>query len=119
MATRGKDRVLEAVARAVRGAPDPTADVAAFRGVAKSPRIPDDACVVRAGLPPDGVAGVQAAWSEITVQTATGRAVLAPVGDVNGFMAMDDSHYDVIREVECEVEPVLGPDAGADFFDER
>ena len=72
--------------------------------IAKAPRVPFDAYVLRAGLP--GVIGEAVAelLAEISTRTPEGRALLLGTPGINGFFPTDDAHYDVIREVEAVVE---------------
>ena len=70
--------------------------------IAKTPRIPHEAYVVREGLPEAVADAFGAALSEISTGTRKGRELLAPMLRINGFMRVDDSHYDVVRLVEEE-----------------
>ncbi len=81
---------------------DPDAAVM-LRVVAKAHRVPHEAYAVRDGFPPVASEAMGRALSEISTATAQGRRLLAPLLRLNGFMPVDDSHYDVIREVEAEV----------------
>lgn len=74
-----------------------------LRVIAKARRIPHEAYTVRAGFPPIGAKAMGQAFSEISTATIEGRRLLMPLMRLNGFMPVDDSHYDVIREVEAEV----------------
>jgi phosphate/phosphite/phosphonate ABC transporter binding protein len=74
------------------------------RVIAKSPRIPHEAYVLREGLPQSVAEALGAALSEISTGTRKGRRLLAPMLGINGFMQVDDSHYDVVRQVETEAE---------------
>jgi ABC-type phosphate/phosphonate transport system substrate-binding protein len=74
-----------------------------LRVVAKSRRVPHEAYAVRDGFPPVAAEAMGRALSEISTATPEGRRLLAPLLRWNGFMPVDDSHYDVIREVEAEV----------------
>ncbi len=74
-----------------------------LRVVAKSRRVPHEAYAVRDGFPPVAAEALGRALSEISTATAEGRRLLAPLLRLNGFMPVEDSHYDVIREVEAEV----------------
>ena len=71
--------------------------------IAKTPRIPHEAYVLREGLPIDVANAFGAALAEISTGTRRGRRLLAPMLRLNGFMRVDDSHYDVVRTVEEEV----------------
>jgi phosphate/phosphite/phosphonate ABC transporter binding protein len=74
------------------------------RVIAKAPRIPHEAYVLREGLPQSVADALGAALSEISTGTRKGRRLLAPMLRINGFMQVDDSHYDVVRQVEAEAE---------------
>ena len=74
-----------------------------LRVIAKAKRIPHEAYTVRAGFPAIGAEAMGQALSEISTATVEGRRLLLPLMRLNGFMPVDDSHYDVIREVESEV----------------
>ena len=74
-----------------------------LRVVAKSRRVPHEAYAVRDGFPPVAAEAMGRALAEISTATPEGRRLLAPLLRLNGFMPVDDSHYDVIREVEAEV----------------
>lgn len=74
------------------------------RVIAKAQRIPHEAYVLREGLPPAVAEALGAALSEISTGTRKGRRLLAPMLRINGFMQVDDSHYDVVRQVEAEAE---------------
>jgi phosphate/phosphite/phosphonate ABC transporter binding protein len=74
------------------------------RVIAKAPRIPHEAYVLREGLPQSVADALGAALSEISTGTRKGRRLLAPMLQINGFIQVDDSHYDVVRKVEAEAE---------------
>lgn len=109
------DNVYDAVAegRVVAGATydgglregrDRREDGRGVRVIAKAPRIPHEAYVLREGLPQSVADALGAALSEISTGTRKGRRLLAPMLRINGFMRVDDSHYDVVRQVEAEAE---------------
>jgi phosphate/phosphite/phosphonate ABC transporter binding protein len=79
-----------------------------LRVVAKAQRIPHEAYAGRAGLPEAVGRALATALSEISTADSDGRRLLAPMArarlDLNGFLEVEDSHYDVIREVESELE---------------
>ncbi len=81
------------------------------RVVAKAPRIPFDAYVLREGLDPVVGRALGLLLSELSTQTTEGRAILRGTPSVNGFFAVDDAHYDILRDVEHTVEARLAPDA--------
>jgi ABC-type phosphate/phosphonate transport system substrate-binding protein len=72
--------------------------------IAKAPRIPHEAYVLREGLPQEVADALGAALAEISTGTRRGRRLLAPMLRINGFMRVDDSHYDVVRAVEAEAQ---------------
>lgn len=79
------------------------------RVLAKAPRVPFDAYVLQAGLPAvvgDALAGL---LSEISTRSLEGRRLLRGTPSVNGFFAVDDDHYDILRLVEQVVEEGLNP----------
>jgi len=79
-----------------------------IRVIAKTRRIPYDAYVARPGFPPEASAVLEDLLCEISMATPEGRKLLTPLRRINGLMPTNDSHYDVIREVEAEVRDVLG-----------
>lgn len=74
-----------------------------IRVIAKTRRIPSDAYVARPGLPVAVAAAFGQALSEISTRTADGRRRLAVGLDINGFLPVDDHHYDIVREVDARV----------------
>jgi len=75
-----------------------------IRVIAKGERIPHEAYVARAGLSEAVSDALSAALSEISTGTQQGRRLLAPMLRINGFLPVGDSHYDVIRQIESQVE---------------
>jgi ABC-type phosphate/phosphonate transport system substrate-binding protein len=75
--------------------------------VAKAPRVPFDAYVLREGLGPEVGHGLGALLGELSTQTAEGRRVLRGTPSVNGFFPVTDAHYDILRQVERTVEDRL------------
>ena len=73
------------------------------RVIAKTRRIPSDAYVARPGLPLAVAKAFGQALSEISTRTADGRRRLALGLQLNGFLPVDDRHYDVVREVDARV----------------
>lgn len=76
---------------------------AEIRIIAKTRRVPYDAYVTRSGLPAELARALGALIREISTANEAGRRLLAPLPDINGFVTVDDSHYDVIREVDARV----------------
>ncbi len=74
------------------------------RVIAKAPRVPFDAYVLRAGLPAVVGRGLGELLGELSTQTAEGRRLLGGTPSVNGFFPVKDDHYDILREVEQAVE---------------
>jgi phosphate/phosphite/phosphonate ABC transporter binding protein len=75
------------------------------RVIAKGQRIPHEAYVARAGLTPAVSEALSAALSEISTGTQEGRQLLAPMMlRINGFLPVEDSHYDVVRQIESQVQ---------------
>jgi phosphate/phosphite/phosphonate ABC transporter binding protein len=84
-----------------------------LRVVAKTPPIPSSAWVLY-GLPESVSAGLGAAMGQVATNTAEGRALLAPVEGVHGFIAVDDEHFGTVRElqqrlIDAEVAPPTVP----------
>lgn len=109
------DRVYDAVVEgrvaagatydgALRQGRDRRRDGSGVRVIAKAPRIPHEAYVVREGLPAEVADAFGAALAGISTGTREGRALLAPMLRINGFIQVEDSHYDVVREVESQAE---------------
>lgn len=92
-----------------RGAIDGASDL---RVLARTRRIPRDAYVVRAGFPRDAVAGLATALGSVSNQRADGRAALARLQDINGFVGADDSAYKPVREIEDVVQSLIGAGGG-------
>ena len=67
------------------------------RIVAKSPRIPYGAYVLREGLDRDIAEAVGVALNGVDTRSPHGRGLLAPLGDINGFLQVRDDHYDDVR----------------------
>ena len=89
-----------------------------FRVLAKGPRIPHDPYVVRAGLPASVRSALAVLFSRISTQTGEGRALLSPFLRINGFVPVDDDHYDVIRTVQAQVVSALGEDVVLGFSEQ-
>jgi len=85
---------------ALRQGRDRRRDGRGVRVIAKAPRIPHEAYVLREGLPVEVADALGAALFEISTGTRKGRELLAPMLRINGFVQVEDSHYDVVREVE-------------------
>lgn len=67
--------------------------------VAKSAPIPYDAWVLRGDLPVEAAMALGEALASIDTRTGQGRELLEPLHGINGFVVVDDSHYDGVREV--------------------
>jgi len=81
--------------------------------LAKCERVPYDAYVIRSGLPEVVGEALAAALGEISTRDREGRQILSNLARINGFVAVDDSHYDSIRSLERQVLSALGPGAFA------
>jgi len=81
--------------------------------LAKCERIPYDAYVARAGLPEVVSEALAAALGEISTRDAEGRKTLSSLARINGFVPVDDSHYDSIRQLERKILDALGPEVFA------
>jgi len=79
-----------------------------IRILAKTERIPLDAYVARAGLPPAAAEAFGAALGQLSTRTPEGRRVLATFLRINGFMPVGDEHYDAVREVDARVREATG-----------
>lgn len=75
-----------------------------LRVVAKGPRIPHDAYAVRSGLPPEVPRALALILASINTGTARGREMLSTRLFINGFLPVDDDHFDAIREIEAELQ---------------
>ena len=85
---------------AIRGAKN-------LRVIARTERIPYDAYVVRSGFPTEAILGLQKAISSVSTRDSTGREALEPLGDINGFIRVSDSHYRRVRDTEDRVRSLL------------
>jgi ABC-type phosphate/phosphonate transport system substrate-binding protein len=74
-------------------------DAGRLRIIAKTERIPYDAFVARAGFPAAVSSAVAEVLIGISTRDAEGRRLLSNSLQVNGYMRVDDDHYDVVREV--------------------
>lgn len=90
---------------AIQGAGD-------LRVLARTRRIPRDAYVVRSGFPVEALAGLSLALRSVSNQSAEGRAALAELEDINGFVVADDSVYKPVREIEDVVQSLIGAGGG-------
>jgi len=77
------------------------------RVLAKGTRMPHDAYVARPAFPIHAARGIAAALSDISTTTAAGRRTLATTPQLNGFLPVDDSHYDEVRDVHARVAAAL------------
>ncbi len=82
-------------------------DATMVRVLAKGIRMPHDAYVARPGFPSDSAEGIGAALADISTATAGGRRTLASTPQLNGFLPVDDSHYDKVRAVDARVSAAL------------
>ena len=76
--------------------------------VAKGGLVPHDAYVLREGLPKSIGLAISLALVEVSNQQDVGRQTLQSLHSINGFIAVDDSHFDPVREVESKVQDVIG-----------
>ena len=83
-----------------------------LRVIARTERIPYDAYVIRSGFPTEAILGLQKALSSVSTRDADGREALKPLGDINGFIRTDDTHYKSVREVEARVQSLLALPGG-------
>ena len=77
------------------------------RVLAKGARMPHDAYLARAGFPPAAAAAIGQALTEVSTRTPEGRRILASISRLNGFLLVDDAHYDAVREVDARVAAAL------------
>ena len=89
-----------------------------FRVLAKGPRIPHDPYVAGPTLPDVVQDALAILFADISTQTEEGRSLLAPFLRINGFVSVDNSHYDVIRSVQEQVVAALGEAAVMGFTGE-
>ena len=82
-------------------------DAARVRVLAKGARMPHDAYVARPGFPLYAAQGIGAALTGISTRTAEGRRTLASTPQLNGFVLVDDSHYDEVRDMHARVAAAL------------
>lgn len=73
------------------------------RVLAKAERAPHDAYVTRAGIPEEVADALGRTLAGISMATREGRRILGPTLGINGFIAIGNDHYDVIRRVEERV----------------
>lgn len=73
--------------------------------VAKTGRIPYDAYCASPRLSPQLIASVRRTLLDLSTRSEAGRAVLQGLTHINGFVAVDDAHYDDVREVAELVMP--------------
>ena len=78
-----------------------------LRVIARTERIPYDAYVVRSGFPAEAILGLQKALSSVSTRDSAGRIALEPLGDINGFIRVDDVHYRRVRDTEDRVRSLL------------
>ena len=80
----------------------------AIRVVAKGALVPHDAYVLRPGLPTIIGEAVGLAMSEISTRDPIGREILGDLRPINGFVPVDDDHYERVRYVNERVRSSLG-----------
>ncbi len=76
--------------------------------IAKGDRVPRDAYVIGSDVPAPVGAAVAGALTGIHTASREGRAILATPLALNGFIPVNDAHYDVVRTVEGLVRDRLG-----------
>ena len=76
--------------------------------VAKGGLVPHDAYVLREGLPASIGQAIGQALIEVSNQHDVGRQLLQSLHSINGFIAVDDTHFDPVRVVESSVQDVIG-----------
>ncbi|MDP6931335.1 MAG: phosphate/phosphite/phosphonate ABC transporter substrate-binding protein [Myxococcota bacterium] len=86
-------------------------EAAMLRIIAKGQRIPYDAYVARAMFPDEASEAFGRALSEISTRDPTGRRILSSMLRINGFVSVDDTHYDTVRNIHRELNLALGTDA--------
>ena len=74
-------------------------DVGSLRVIGVTGRIPYDAVVVRADLDRDLALKIALAIHGIHRATPEGRAALAPLGNIDGFVPSTDAFYDSVRQI--------------------
>ncbi len=79
-------------------------DIEPLEIIAKTGRIPFDCWVARSDLPVDMRATVQSVLLNLSTRTPQGRRVLGPLRGINGFVLVDDSHYDPVRTIAEDLE---------------
>ncbi|MCP4869658.1 MAG: phosphate/phosphite/phosphonate ABC transporter substrate-binding protein [Proteobacteria bacterium] len=82
-----------------------------LRVVAKSRRIPYEAYSARSGFPPIAAEAIGRLLAEISSRTPQGRERLASSLAINGFLPVQDDHYDVVRDVDERVRAAVDPAA--------
>jgi phosphonate transport system substrate-binding protein len=74
-------------------------DVGSLRVIGVTGRIPYDAVVVRGDLDRDLALKIALAVQGIHRSTPEGRAALAPLGNIDGFVPSTDAFYDTVRQI--------------------
>jgi phosphonate transport system substrate-binding protein len=72
-------------------------DVGVLRVIGLTGRIPYDAVVLRPGLEAGLAERVARALHAVNATTAEGRAALAPLVNIDGFVPSTDAHYEPVR----------------------
>jgi len=78
-------------------------DVGSLRIVGLTGRIPYDAVVIRPGIDPDLARRIAEVIRGIRRDTPDGWAALAPLLNIDGFVASTDAYYDKVRLVRDEL----------------
>lgn len=78
-------------------------DPLSFRIIGKTPRTPRDIICASSSLPPEVAEAVKRALLRLSMGTREGREVLRPL-NINGFVEVDESHYDSIRAIARDIE---------------
>ncbi len=79
-------------------------DAARVRVVAKTRRIPYDAYCASPRLSQELITKIRKALLSISTRTKEGRQILRGLTAINGFVEVNDSHYDDVREIARQVE---------------
>jgi len=79
--------------------------------LAKCARIPYDAYVIRKGVDKAVGDALALALREISTRDRAGRRTLASLARINGFIPVQDDHYNTIRRLENRILDALGPSA--------
>ena len=85
-----------------------------FKVIAKTGRIPYDAYCARGNLNSDLVSEIKVILEGLSTRNEIGRQILGGAISINGFVAVDDAHYDEVRDVAklIQVDLVKTVDSG-------